>query len=103
MAEKKKKNAAGEKRSLRYKGKPLVRKGNEVYYGNMSEKYVVMLMIKNSKKHGNLKLAEDITVQLMLTDPEIRLQDRVIKKSEKKGFFPALDIAQIWLERALRE
>ena len=87
---------------LTYKGKPLVRKGNEIYYGNMSDKYVIMFLIKNTKKIDTFDASDDITVQLMYTDPEIKLQDRIVKKSEKQGIYPALDIAHIWLERYLK-
>ena len=38
----------------------------------------------------------------MSTDPDASAKERVIKTSEKKGLFAAMDIAEIWLERALR-
>ncbi|MCL2088300.1 MAG: hypothetical protein FWH14_02340 [Oscillospiraceae bacterium] len=85
-----------------YKNKPLVRSGSVIYYGNMFDKYVIMMMVKSTKKVKDIDTADEIMVQLMLTDPEIKAQDRIVKKSEKKGFYPALDIAEIWLERALK-
>lgn len=88
---------------LTYKGKPLVRKGNELYYGDMAEKYVVYFKIESTKKVGDLEVAEKVLIQLMDTDPEIRLKDRIIKKSEKIGLYNAMDIGAIWLERALRD
>ena len=39
---------ANEKEFLTYKGRPLVRKGNEIYYGDMSEKYVILLQIMSA-------------------------------------------------------
>lgn len=39
--------------------------------------------------------------QLQLTDPAIKSRDRVVKKSEKDGFYTALDVGCVWLERAL--
>ena len=38
---------------------------------------------------------------LQLTDPSVRAKDRVVKKSEKDGFYTALDVGCVWLERAL--
>jgi len=88
---------------LTYKGKPLVRKGNEIYYGDMSEKYVIKLEILSTKNEGDLVLADKIKVLLMLSDTEIKLKDRIIKTSEKTGLYEAMDIGAIWLERALKQ
>ncbi len=88
---------------LTYKGKPLVRKGNEIYYGDMSEKYVIKLEILSSKKEGDAELADKVKVLLMLSDTEIKLKDRIIKTSEKNGLYEAMDIGAIWLERELKK
>ena len=87
---------------LTFKGKPLVRKDDVIYYGNMSDKYVIMIQIVSTKKVNDLDVAEKVLVQLMYTDPEIRTRDRVVKKSEKIGLYNAMDISSIWLERALK-
>ena len=42
-----------------------------------------------------------VSIQLQLTDPELKSRDRVVKKSEKNSLYAAMDIAAIWLERAL--
>lgn len=86
---------------LTYKGKPLVRNGNILYYGNMFEKFVVMLQILSTKTVKDITIADKVSVQLMSTDPDIRVRDRVIKKSEKEGLYNAMDIGAVWLERAL--
>lgn len=97
MAEKKK------AKFLSYKGKPLVRCGNTIYYGNMTDPYVVLLQILSSKKVNDLDIADKVTVQLLSTDPDARPKDRIIKKSEKKGLYQAMDIGSIWLELALKD
>ncbi|MBQ6830788.1 MAG: hypothetical protein IJO59_06685 [Clostridia bacterium] len=86
---------------LTYKGKPLVRSGNMLYYGDMSEKCVVVLQILSSKTVGDMTVADKVQVQLLSTDPEIRMKDRILKKSEKIGLYNAMDIGSIWLERTL--
>lgn len=96
MAEKKK------AKFLSYRGKPLVRCGNTIYYGNMNDPYVVLLQIVSSKKVNDLNVADKVTVQLLTTDPDARPKDRIIKKSEKKGLYQAMDIGSIWLELALK-
>lgn len=87
---------------LTYKGKPMVRCGDTIYYGNTDDKYIVMIKIKSEKDVGGVKVADDVTVHLMLSDQEVRAKDRIIKKSEKKGLYSAMDIGAIWLDRALK-
>ncbi len=88
---------------LMYKGRPLVRSGNVLYYGSMAEKYVIVMQILSTKDENDMTMAEKIQIQLMLTDPEVRMKDRIVKKSEKIGLYNAMDIGSIWLERALNE
>jgi arginyl-tRNA synthetase len=85
-----------------YKGLPLVRSGNTLYYGNMFDPYVVMLQIMSTTEKDGIKMADKVSVQLLSTDPDIPITDKVIKKSEKPGLYAAMDIASIWLTRALK-
>lgn len=88
---------------LNYKGKPLVRNGNTLYYGSMEDKFVVQLTVKTAEKDGDITSAKNILVQLLSTDTSLSPASRVIKKSEKDGLYNAMDIGAIWLERALAE
>ena len=88
---------------LMYKGRPLVRSGNVLYYGSMAEKYVIVMQVLSTKDENDMTMAEKVQIQLMLTDPEVRMKDRIVKKSEKIGLYNAMDIGSIWLERALNE
>ena len=88
---------------LMYKDKPLVRKGNTLYYGSMSDAFVLMLQILSTKEVNGVQVADKVSVQLINTDPNVRPHDRIAHKTEKKGLFAAMDIGRIWLERALSE
>ena len=92
---------ADEKAVLMYKGRPLMRKDNIIYYGSMADSHIVMLQVLESKKVGDMDVATRVSVQLQLTDPDLRARDRVVKKTEKEGFYTALDVGCVWLERAL--
>ena len=92
---------ANENLTLSYKGHPLRRKDNLIYFGTMSEKYIIMLQILSTKKVNDLDVADKVSVQLQLTDPAARSRDRIVKKSEKDGLYTALDFGCVWLERAL--
>ena len=88
---------------LEYKGRPLQRTGNIVYYGSMADRYIIMLQILDTKKVKDMDVASKVSVQLQLTDPSIKSRDRIVKKSEKDGFWAAMDVATVWLERALAQ
>lgn len=86
---------------LEYKGHPLRRKDNLIYYGSMADKYIIMLQVLESKKEGELSVATKVSLQLQLTDPDLKSRDRVVKKTEKDSLYAAMDVAAVWLERAL--
>lgn len=90
-----------EQKVLMYKDRPLMRKDNMIYYGSMSDSHVVVMQILETKKQGNTDLATKVSVQLQLTDPNVRPRDRIVKKAEKPGIYSALDVGCVWLQRAL--
>ena len=92
---------ANEKIPLTYKGHPLRRKDNLIYYGTMAEKYIIMLQILDTKKVDDLDVATKVAVQLQLTDPDLKSRDRVVKKSDLPDLFSAIDMGATWLMRAL--
>ena len=68
------------------------------------QKKEVELKIKSTNKTvkvNDVDIATRVSVQLQLTDPTAKSRDRVVKKSEKPGFYTALDVGCVWLERAL--
>ena len=80
-----------------YKGFPLVRKKDEIYYGNMSDDFVVMMQVIEKKKVGDLEVATKIKLYKMSTDESKNPLERVSKTSEKEGHYAALDVAYAWL------
>ena len=86
---------------LTYKGHPLRRKDNMIYYGSMTDSYIIMLQILSTEKVKDMEVATKVAVQLQLTDPDLKSRDRVVRKSEKPSLYSALDLGAIWLQRAL--
>lgn len=95
------KTMASQNIPLSYKGHPLRRKDNLIYYGSMAEKYIIMLQVLSTEKVDDLDVATKVAVQLQLTDPDLKSRDRVVKKAEKENLYSAMDVASVWLERAL--
>ena len=90
-----------EKDVLMYKGFPLMRKDDLIYYGSMADSHIVLLQILETKPVKDTQIASRVSVELQLTDPNVRPRDRIVKKSEKDGFYTALDVGCVWLKRAL--
>ena len=77
-------------KTLTYKGYPIMRKDKLTYLGSMSDSQ-------------GTPVATKVSVELQLTDPAVRAKDRIVKKSEKDGYFTALDVGCVWLKRALTQ
>ncbi len=82
-----------------YKGFPLVRNKDTIYYGNMYDKYVVMLQITEKTKQGNLNIASKVKLYQMATDENLNPIEAVVKTSERGSLYEALDMAFVWLSR----
>ena len=85
---------------MTYKDKPLVRSGNEIYYGDMAESHVVKFTILSTNEQTGE--AEKINVQLLKSNTELSDKDRLVKESTKNTMFEALDVGFVWLERVLK-
>ncbi len=87
---------------LQYKNKPLVRCGDVIYYGDMHEKCVAKLSIKSKKTDGDIETADKVVVQLLNTDVSDP-KKVILKKGEQSSLFSALDMACVWLQKALKQ
>ena len=81
---------------LEYTGRPLVRHEDEIYYGDMSDKFYVFMMIMSYKKVSDEKgeIPEKIMIQLLNSEtksPE--------KQSIQVGLTEAFEFADAWLDR----
>lgn len=84
---------------LEYKGKPLVREGNTICYGDMSEPWVLILEIMSYKQEQGVDVPDTIFIQILSTDGS----QQIYKQGQKSGLYDAFDIGQAWLDRALKQ
>ena len=85
---------------IEYKGKALVRQGDSICYGNMSDKHILSLMIMAYKNVGGKELPAKVLIQVLSTDPTKSFAERIVKQGDKDSLFDAIDIGIIWLDRA---
>ncbi len=86
---------------LMYKGKPLIRTGNTIYYGDPNDAFIITMVINKSDTILGLPVSTDVTIYLQTNIPGSLGKGKTIKKAERDGLYRALDIGSIWLEDAL--
>lgn len=87
---------------LMYKGKPLVRKDNLIFYGNPADKYIVAFVLSDFKKVGETEVAGKVDILLQQNDTYMNIKNKMIKKAERTDLWSAMDIGAFWLEDALK-
>lgn len=93
--------AAKKKKLLTYKGKPLLKCGDKIYYGNLEDKLILVLDIAESKKNKDINSSTKIKIQLMDNTGELG-NGQVYRKAERDNLYKALDIGEWWLQDALQ-
>ena len=85
---------------LEYKGKPLVREGDTICYGDMNtDKCILILEIMSYKDVGNNKIPDKILIQIIDSkDP-----GKIIKQGSKDGLYEAFSLGTVWLDQALKK
>lgn len=93
--------AAKKKKLLTYKGKPLIRCGDRIFYGELTDKYILALDILETKDVNDIKSATKVKIQLMDNTGELG-EGQVYRKTERENLFKAIDIGEWWLQDALQ-
>lgn len=93
-----KKSVKSESDTLMYKGKPLVRCGNVIYYGNPNDKYVAVFRLEDNTALEDIQISGKVIVELKTNDGE---RSSLIRQAERDGLYKALDVGIYWLEQAL--
>ena len=82
---------------LMYKNRPLVREGDTICYGDMAEKYILIMEIFSYKQENGVKVPDTVLVQVVESED----QNKIIRQGQKSGLYEAFGYGLIWLEPAL--
>ena len=95
----KKKETNDKPEMLTYNGKPLLRCGNEIYYGNPDDKYVVIFRLEDNEEiEGGLTISKKVVIELKTNEGK---RSKLIRQAEREGLYKAFDIGMFWLQQAL--
>ena len=84
---------------LEYKGRPLVREGDTICYGDMNEKCVLILEILSYRKEDGKDLPDNVFIQVV----DAKNQTNILRQGSEKGLFEAFELGLIWLEHELKK
>ena len=84
---------------LEYKGKPLVREGDTICYGDMNDKCILILEIMSYKKVGGNDIPDKILIQII----DSKDSGKILKQGSKDGLYEAFSLGCVWLDQALKK
>lgn len=93
--------AVTEKEKLIYRGKPLIRDGNVLYFGDFNDNFIARFTILESEKKNDLDMATKITIELLEKNGDDIKSAKLTKKAERTSMWSALDLGIYWLEDIL--
>lgn len=86
---------------LMYKGIPVIRRGDKIYYGFIEDDYIIEINIKESENSNGLEMTSKAKIALITNQTHLTGKERPVKKAEREGLFDALDLAYVWLDDVL--
>ena len=84
---------------LMYHGKPLVREGQQIFYGNLEDKFILFLGVMSTKEVNGKQVPDDIMIQIQSTGPD----HKVVRVGKKNGLYEAFEFGRIWLDSELQK
>ena len=94
--------AAKKKKIMTYNGKPILRVGNRIFYGDLSDKLILVLDILETENRDGVETATKVLVQVMDNTGELG-KGQVFRKATRDNLYKALDIGEWWLNAAIKQ
>ncbi len=83
---------------LEYKGKKLVRVGNEIRYGNADDPYIACFRLEDNEELNDLTVSKRVIIELKTNEGKA---SKLMRQAERDGLYRAFDIGMFWLDQAL--
>ena len=92
--------AAKKQKELTYKDKPIYRKGNVIYYGDLSERLILVMEIVDSEEKNGIKITKKVKFHIQDNTGELG-KGVNYRSGERDNLYKAFDIGAWWLRDAL--
>lgn len=92
--------AVKKKKELTYKGKPIYRRGNTIYYGNLDERLILVLEVLETEKNGDIDVTKKVKFHIQDNTGELG-KGTNYRSGERENLYKAFDIGSWWLQDAL--
>lgn len=92
--------ATKKKKGLTYKGKPVYRLGNRIYYGNMEDDLILVMDITETQKVGDYDMTKKVVFHIQDNTGELGMGTNY-RTGERDNLYKAFDIGGWWLQDAL--
>ncbi|MBE7044113.1 MAG: hypothetical protein E7397_01160 [Ruminococcaceae bacterium] len=84
-----------------YKEKPVYRKGNTIYYGDLNEPLILVLEIVETEKLGEFEISKKVKFHVRDNTGEEIGVGMNHRSGEREDLFSAFDMGAWWLQDAL--
>lgn len=88
------------KKQLTYKGKPIYRQGNRIYYGNLEDDLILVIDIVETKKIFGREITKKVVFEIQDNTGELG-KGATFRKGERDNLYKAFDMGSWWLQDAL--
>ncbi len=88
------------KKQLTYKGKPIYRQGNRIYYGNLEDDLILVIDIVESENISGHDISKKVAFEIQDNTGELG-KGATFRKGERENLYKAFDMGSWWLQDAL--
>ena len=93
--------AAKKAKMLTYKDKPVYRKGNVIYYGDLSKRLILVLEIVETEEKNGIQVAKKVKFHIQDNTGDELGKGTNYRSGERENLYKAFDIGAWWLTDAL--
>lgn len=93
--------AEKKKKQLTYKGKPVYRQGNRIYYGNLEDDLILVIDILESKTLYDREISTKVAFAVQDNTGDELGKGQIFRKGERDNLYKAFDMGSWWLQDAL--
>lgn len=85
---------------LTYKNKPIYRQGNTIYYGDLSQRLILVMEIAETEERNGIQYSSKVKFHIQDNTGELG-KGINYRSGERENLYKAFDIGAWWLQDAL--